>query len=68
MQVGRQDCPPPQTAACDRQAGAKHKPQNELRTWADAEQGVEIATQLKPMLSAVQSPSALRTSEQLLHF
>lgn len=66
--MDRQDCPPPQAAACDRQAGAEHKPQNELRTRADAEQGIETATQLKPMMSAEQSPSAPRTSEHLLHF
>lgn len=51
--------------------GAEHKLQNELRTgdrgWARGHRRWETATQLKPMLSAVQSPSAPRISEKSLH-
>ena len=51
--------------------GAEHKLQNELRTgdrcWARGHRRWETATHLKPMLSAMQSPSVPRISEQLLH-
>lgn len=51
--------------------GAEHKLQNELRTgdrcWARGHRRWETATQLKPMLSAVQYPSASRISEKSLH-